>query len=197
MSDRRQEVLEVARRLFAERGIKQTTVREIGANAGILSGSLYHHFGSKDDIVDELLRDFCADVLDHYRTLSQATVSPAEQLRMFARYGFSLLEKYSAEIIIIQDDYVDLTKFAQNKDRRFQYLLDFNTEVGRRWTEVIKAGIRSGAFRSEVEPRILYRLIRDAIIGGTRWYEPKKGMTTDHMADEIVDIVLHGILVDD
>lgn len=183
----------MAKRLFAERGIKQTTVREIGANAGILSGSLYHHFGSKDDIVDDLLRDFCSSVLDSYRELSRSKVAPSEQLRMFARFGFGLLDEYTAEIIIIQDDYVDLTKFPQNKDQRFNYLLEFNAEVEKHWTDVIKSGIKSGEFQSSAAPRIVYRLIRDAIIGATRWYRPKKGMSAAQVADAIVDIVLDGI----
>lgn len=193
MSDRRQEVLEVAKRLFAERGVRQTTVREIGANAGILSGSLYHHFGSKDDIVDDLLRDFCSEVLERYRELSRTKAPPAEQLRSFARFGFSLLDEHTAEIIIIQDDYVDVTKFPQNKDPRFKYLLEFNQEVGKRWTALIRAGIKSGDFERSADPRIVYRLIRDAIIGATRWYEPNRGMSSEQVADQIVDIVLKGI----
>jgi AcrR family transcriptional regulator len=196
MSDRRLEVVEVAKRLFAERGIKQTTVREIGASAGILSGSLYHHFGSKDDIVDFVLRDFCTEVLQHYRMMSRAKVTSAEQFRMFARYAFSLLEEHHAELILLQDDYVDLTKFPQNKDPRYSYLIDFNNEVGKRWIDVIKRGVESGEFAATVEPRTLYRLIRDAILGATHWWETAKGMSTDQIADALVDIVLNGVLVE-
>jgi AcrR family transcriptional regulator len=195
MQDRRQEVVEVAKTLFAERGIKQTTVREIASSAGIRSGSLYHHFGSKDDIVDFILRDFCAEVLSDYRALARQKVDSAEKLCLFSRYAFSLLDKHSAEIVIVQDDYVDLTKFPQNKDPRYSYLIDFNNEVGKRWLNVFKTGVSTGQFSPSAEPRVLYRLIRDAIIGATRWWEPSKGMTTDQIADSIVEIVLKGILV--
>ena len=44
---RREELLAIAASLFAERGFKNTTVRDIADAAGILSGSLYHHFDSK------------------------------------------------------------------------------------------------------------------------------------------------------
>ena len=44
--------------MFAERGLRATTVRDIADSAGILSGSLYHHFSSKEEMVDELLRGF-------------------------------------------------------------------------------------------------------------------------------------------
>ena len=44
--------------MFAERGLRATTVRDIADSAGILSGSLYHHFSSKEEMVDEVLREF-------------------------------------------------------------------------------------------------------------------------------------------
>ena len=39
--------------MFAERGLRATTVRDIADSAGILSGSLYHHFSSKEEMVDD------------------------------------------------------------------------------------------------------------------------------------------------
>ena len=57
-ASRRDELLELAATMFAERGLRATTVRDIADSAGILSGSLYHHFSSKEEMVDELLRGF-------------------------------------------------------------------------------------------------------------------------------------------
>ena len=54
-NNRRLEILQLAGEIFADRGIANTTVRDIGAKVGILSGSLYYHFRSKDDMVLELL----------------------------------------------------------------------------------------------------------------------------------------------
>ncbi|MDJ0113374.1 helix-turn-helix domain-containing protein, partial [Rhodococcus erythropolis] len=54
-SGRRDELLEIAAGLFADRGVRATTVRDIADAAGILSGSLYHHFDSKESMVDEIL----------------------------------------------------------------------------------------------------------------------------------------------
>src|SRR5258708_28799303 len=48
-------ILAVAAGLFARNGVAAPTVREIADEVGILSGSLYHHFDSKEATVDELL----------------------------------------------------------------------------------------------------------------------------------------------
>ena len=59
--------MQLAGELFAQKGYRATTVREIADAAGILSGSLYHHFDSKESIGDEILSIFINDVLADYR----------------------------------------------------------------------------------------------------------------------------------
>ena len=58
VSARRSEIVTIAAELFAAKGYASTTVREIADAAGILSGSLYHHFDSKESMIEALLRDF-------------------------------------------------------------------------------------------------------------------------------------------
>ena len=60
--ERREEILETAASLFASSGIR-TSLKEIGDACGILPGSLYHHFDSKDAIVVELVQRY-RDELD-------------------------------------------------------------------------------------------------------------------------------------
>src|SRR5690606_36513335 len=47
---RRQQLIEVGRRLFAERGFEGTTVEEIAATAGVSKPVLYEHFGGKEGL---------------------------------------------------------------------------------------------------------------------------------------------------
>lgn len=51
---RRSQILEIAARLFAARGYRGTSMRDIGEQAGVLGGSLYHHIKSKDALFIEL-----------------------------------------------------------------------------------------------------------------------------------------------
>jgi AcrR family transcriptional regulator len=50
-TDTRQRIEEAATRLFVERGITETSVRDITRQVGISEGALYRHFESKDDLV--------------------------------------------------------------------------------------------------------------------------------------------------
>ncbi len=56
-SGTREVILESAERLFAERGFAATSVRDIVRDAGTSAPSLYHFFGSKENLVVELVAD--------------------------------------------------------------------------------------------------------------------------------------------
>src|SRR5947209_17817921 len=64
---RRQEILEAAKRLFAEEGYEKTTIRRIAGSLGISSTALYVYFPHKNAILAEIcaatfreLREYCA-----------------------------------------------------------------------------------------------------------------------------------------
>src|SRR5690606_27383566 len=63
-SVRRDEIVAIAAKMFAERGFAGTTIRDIGERADILSGSLYHHFRSKESIADAILSAYWDDLLE-------------------------------------------------------------------------------------------------------------------------------------
>ena len=69
-SERRSALVQLAADMFAERGFRATTVRDIAEAAGMLSGSLYHHFDSKESIMDELLHPYIDELLPEYRRIA-------------------------------------------------------------------------------------------------------------------------------
>ncbi len=76
---RRDELLQIAAGLFAEKGFKNTTVRDIADAAGILSGSLYHHFDSKESMVDEILSTFQDELFGKYDEILAGDDDAADQ----------------------------------------------------------------------------------------------------------------------
>src|SRR4051794_28627972 len=84
-SERRAHLVRLAGELFAEKGFRATTVREIADAAGILSGSLYHHFDSKESIGDEILSAFLDDVLAGYRAAVRDCDDPRAAIEQIIR----------------------------------------------------------------------------------------------------------------
>lgn len=123
--------------MFAERGLRATTVRDIADAAGILSGSLYHHFDSKEAIVDELLRDFLEGLFARYREIAAANLNPVDTLKGLFLASFDAIETKHAQVAIYQAEAPRLLS-----QERFAYLNELNTEQRQLWLEVLRDGVR-------------------------------------------------------
>jgi TetR/AcrR family transcriptional regulator, cholesterol catabolism regulator len=187
-SDRRAEILRLAANLFAERGFKATTVRDIAEAAGVLSGSLYHHFNSKESIIEELLREYVDELLADYRRIMAEGGPPREVLSRLANNVFASFAEHRAAITVWQNERQTL-----EHQPGFAHLAQAQAEVERLWTEVIRQGIEAGEFREDLDPRLTYRFIRDSVWMAVHWYSPDGPLTSQQLAAHYLAIMLDGI----
>ena len=185
---RRQELLAIAARLFAERGFKNTTVRDIADAAGILSGSLYHHFDSKEAMVDELLDSFQQELWREYDAIEASDRTPREKLEAVVRISFEAIHHHHSEVAIFQTDAAHLATFD-----RFAYLEERNVRFRTLWTGLLTAGVASGELRPDLNVELVYRFLRDTVWVAVRWYRPDGDLSPDQVADQYLHILLDGI----
>jgi TetR/AcrR family transcriptional regulator, cholesterol catabolism regulator len=188
---RRDELLSLAATMFAERGLRATTVRDIADSAGILSGSLYHHFSSKEEMVDEVLRGFLDWLFERYRQIVETEPNPLERLKGLFMASFEAIATRHAEVVIYQDEAKRLS--AQE---RFSYVEERNKEQRKMWVEVLNQGIAEGYFRPDVDVDLVYRFIRDTTWVSVRWYQPGGPLTAEQVGRQYLSIVLGGITAD-
>jgi AcrR family transcriptional regulator len=185
---RRDELLAIAARLFAERGFKNTTVRDIADAAGILSGSLYHHFDSKESIVDELLDSFQQELWLQYDAIEASDRTPKQKLDAVVRASFEAIDRHHSEVAIFQTDAAYLATFE-----RFAYLEERNIRFRNLWTGLLTEGVASGELRSDLNVELVYRFLRDTVWVAVRWYRPGGDLTPEEVADQYLHILLEGI----
>jgi AcrR family transcriptional regulator len=185
---RRDELLELAATMFAERGLRATTVRDIADAAGILSGSLYHHFSSKEEIVDEVLRGFLDWLFDRYQQIIDTEPNPLARLKGLFMASFDAIEHHHAEVVIYQDEAKRLSG-----QPRFDYVEELNRRQRKMWVEVLTEGIDQGYFRPDVDVDVVYRFIRDTTWVSVRWYQPGGPLTAQQVGQQYLSIVLGGI----
>jgi AcrR family transcriptional regulator len=186
--DRRAELLAIAAGLFAERGLRASTVRDIADAAGILSGSLYHHFDSKESMVDEILRDFLDGLFHRYRTIVAKGLGPRATLEAVVVASFEAIDQHHSAVAIYQ---AEARRLADQP--RFAYIGERLTEFRRLWHDVLRAGIADGSFRADIDVELSYRFLRDTVWVGVGWYRPGGKLTIDDIARQYLAIVLDGI----
>ena len=173
--------------LFAEKGFRATTVREIADAAGILSGSLYHHFDSKESIADEILSSFLNEVLADYRAAAASAGRPRAVLEQIVRSTSHTLSRHRAALAMLQNDW---TYFAGQP--RFGYLRKAVREIERTWLTQLERGKESGDFRADLDIRLTYRLLRDVLWIPSQWRQAS-GFSTDQVVDGFLRLLFDGV----
>ncbi|MBK0866549.1 MAG: TetR family transcriptional regulator [Saccharopolyspora sp.] len=188
-SQRRAELLAIAADLFAERGFVVTTVREIADAAGILSGSLYYHFDSKESMVDEILREFLDFQQRLYDEVLHEKTDPRGTITELVRQSFRAMNEYRSAVTIYQNEAKYLQQFE-----RFSYLRRAANDFERTWMKVLQQGQQAGIFRSDLNVKIAYRFIRDTVWTTVHWYNPRGRLNADVIAEQHITILCEGIM---
>jgi TetR/AcrR family transcriptional regulator, cholesterol catabolism regulator len=186
-SRRRADMVAIAADLFAQKGYRATTVREIADAAGILSGSLYHHFDSKESIGDEILSGFINEVLANYRAAVAEAADPRAVLEQIVRSTSRTLSSHRAALTMLQNDW---NHFAAQP--RFAYLPKALREIERTWIGQLELGRQAGLFRTDLDPKLTYRLLQDVLWIPAQWRRTR-GYSGDQVVDGFLRILFDGI----
>ncbi|MFI0793878.1 TetR/AcrR family transcriptional regulator [Micromonospora rubida] len=186
--DRREAILDSAASLFAQKGVAATTVRQIADEVGILSGSLYHHFDSKEAMVDEIISSYLEDLRTRYENVLKRETNPRDKLHDLVAASLEVVEAHPHATEIYQNNVNYLLQLD-----RFSYLRSAGKQVQNSWLQVIEEGIAEGAFRADLDPKILYRLIRDAVWLSVRWFKPSKDYPIASLAEDCTSLFLDGL----
>ena len=188
--DRRDVILQRAADLFARQGVAATTVREIADAVGILSGSLYHHFASKDDIVDAIVGTFMTDLVERYDAVLALSDDPAERLRGLVVASLETVAGHPHATEIYQKDARYLASTSEGKAP----VMDNARLIRKAWIGVLEQGVEAGLFRGDVPVGVVYPLLRDGLWLTARWFKPSRDYGYDELARDYLKVFLEGIV---
>jgi AcrR family transcriptional regulator len=186
---RRADVLAAAADLFASRGYAATTVREVAEAAGILGGSLYYHFDSKESMVDEILSGFLTQMWADYDRVTGAGLRPAQTFRELITSSFRTIDQHRSAVMIYQKETAHL---AENP--RFAYLLESRRKFREMWLMVLDKGVMEGVFRADLDTGLVYRFIRDTVWLAASWYRHDGPLSADEISRQYITMTLDGLL---
>jgi AcrR family transcriptional regulator len=90
MAGTKQRILDMARELFAERGVQKTSMRDISDRLGITKPALYYHFSSREDLLRSIVHPLVEggeELLRQYEELPR--VDPRELLEKYFDYHYA------------------------------------------------------------------------------------------------------------
>jgi len=194
---RRDEIVVIAKNLFAERGYAATSTRDIAEACGVLPGSVYSHFRSKAQILEMIIAPFYERLVEEQERALAGDACGADQLVEMIRAVVALCAVHPAEIRILHYDWPHVRAAAD-----LEALVVQGNATLDLWLQVLQRGVADGSLRPTLQPETAVRAITSTIHGvldrqryGTR-ADLVLQIGLDALTDQLVDQLTHGIRVE-
>jgi TetR/AcrR family transcriptional regulator, fatty acid metabolism regulator protein len=190
--EKRRLILDAAVRVFARKGFHTSRVGDIAEEAGVAHGLLYHYFASKDELLETIFRETWADLLAAIRTVEESDEPPREKLR---QVGAILLRSWRRQPELVRVLVREIARSPEGARHR-EDLGAVLTAIER----IVELGQTSGAFRSEVEPRlaatIVYGALEEILTGWVLGELPDSEEDVARAERAIVEVLCGGLAVE-
>ncbi|OPX86942.1 MAG: HTH-type transcriptional repressor KstR2 [Pelotomaculum sp. PtaB.Bin104] len=186
--NKRDEIIQVAAKLFRRLGYAETSMKDIADKVGILKGSLYHHFSSKEELLNEVINEGINRLLVvALRVHEKHRQSPRERLKLLIEIHLLHLTKNNENLVIASNQIDKLTP-----EHRDNYIVkrDLYEKLLR---ETLEEGIRADEF-----PPVDIKLTVLAILGMCnwliQWYQHDGPYSAEYIADYLSALICDRML---
>ncbi len=184
------DILSTAKKLFAQHGLKKTTMEDIANALGKGKSTLYYYFPGKTEIFEAVVDEEMRNLLRFTRQAINLATTAKDKLKAYFRTRVSLMEKLqNLSIVVYEEIFNHIGTILKLKQKHDEIQIDIIKEI-------IKGGIQSGEFKELVEKDM--ELFSCALVVAFRGLElpipvSKKVRSCDHGADLLVDIMVDGM----
>ncbi|AYC33306.1 TetR/AcrR family transcriptional regulator [Pseudomonas cavernae] len=181
----RGKLLQMAAHLFRSKGFERTTVRDLAGAVGIQSGSIFHHFKSKD----EILRSVMEETILYNTAMMRAELALAESVRdrvlALIRCELQSIIGGTGEAMVVL-----VYEWRSLSDEGQAYILNLRDTYEQLWLDVLGEARNAGYFNGD--PFILRRFLTGALSWTNTWFRAEGPMSLDQLADEALNLVIKG-----
>ena len=185
-SQRKEEILAAAERLFAERGYEATSVRDIAEALHLQGGSLYAHIDTKEDLLWALLTAAADRFFAAVEPIARSELVPIEKLKRAVAAHVQVITDSARAAAVYMNEWRHLSEprrsaFAARRDA-----------YERMFRDIVREGIREGTL-ADVDEKFATLLILSSINWIYQWYRPDGPMTPEEIARKLTDMLLNGL----
>jgi AcrR family transcriptional regulator len=180
----RNRILGAAAQLFSRQGFRGTTIRQISEIVGILSGSLFHYFRSKHEMLAEVMHDAALSMCEQADAVIASRADAREQLRGLIRLQLECLagEQRKDFYAVLISEWRELDEASKPR------LTELRKRYFASWHSVLEDCARCGMLRAE--PQATQLALHGAINWTNTWYESSGRLSLEDYTALLEDFVL-------
>jgi len=182
-AERREQLLDIGRTLFAERGYEGTSVEEIAAKAGVSKPVVYEHFGGKEGLYAVVVDREMRQLLDMV-TGALTAGHPRELLEQAAFALLDYIETFTDGFRILVRD----SPVAQSTGSFASLISDIATQV----EDILGLEFKARGFDPKLAPLYAQALVGMVALTGQWWVDTRKPKKAE-VAAHLVNLAWHGL----
>ncbi|MFF2011573.1 TetR/AcrR family transcriptional regulator [Streptomyces sp. NPDC058195] len=181
--ERREQLLDIGRTLFADKGFEGTSVEEIAARAGVSKPVVYEHFGGKEGLYAVVVDREMRQLLDMV-TGALTAGHPRELLEQAAFALLDYIETYTDGFRILVRD----SPVAQSTGTFASLISDIATQV----EDILGLEFKARGFDPKLAPLYAQALVGMVALTGQWWVNARKPKKSE-VAAHLVNLAWHGL----
>jgi AcrR family transcriptional regulator len=186
-SEKRTQILTLAKKKFERFGFHKTTVDEIAKDANISKRTLYQEFENKEKILEELFMFEALSVRKAILNQINKIIGPTEKLQTFIRLALKYLDQNPFIVSVLHDESGFFKPFLRDKPRVIESGIE---EI---FVNILKEGVEKGVFRKMDEKIVghcIFLLFKSLTYGRNSPNHPF-GL---NQTNEFIHFIIHGVI---
>lgn len=183
---RSEQILDIACRLFGEKGFDRTSLRDISDAAGITKAALYYHFPDKDSLHQKVVIDSLKALIAFVRMRLNEVGDPLERVRT---YFFATTEFYQNNASAWT---TGSNSFWSSSEDRRAAAVALRDEYESILRDAIQDAIAAGSMRP-VDPALVGRFLLGSMNQVMRWHSPNGPLSIRDINEQYLDFALNGL----
>jgi len=186
-ASRRGEIVDTFTRMVAEHGYDAVAIRDLAEDLGMSKGTVLHHFGSKDRLLEEVHSTYMRRRLDEIAIILAELEGPEQRLKGMVFQNLIAMQQDADATRAFAREIVRFAREDLMKDVRAMRREYFDTLRG-----ILAEGIEQGSFR-EADTTILALQMFGMMNWTWTWFDPEGKTSVESIARTFLGTVLHGI----
>ncbi|MDT2057583.1 MAG: TetR/AcrR family transcriptional regulator [Planktomarina sp.] len=189
-------ILDAAATAFATHGVDQTSLDDIARALGATKGKIYHHFGSKGELVCAIRKHSVQLTLDRVHPYFAAKAPPHEKFHAMAKaHATAMISELAYHRVVVEEMRGSGTGTITDNEHNLRLEITvLQSKYEDMFRSVLASGIAAGQFRDQ-DLSVTVRSFLMMLHAPIYWYQPRGPQNSHSIAMQLADMALGAVLV--
>lgn len=188
LTDRKTEIVNVAAKLFKEKGYSAVTMRDIAQAMDIKAASLYNHIKSKQEILVLIVIEIAEEFTNVMNEVVCSKDSAIKKIERIIQLHVDITLRDSNALACLNNDWMHLT------DSDLEYFIKMRNDYEDNFKDIVKKGIQDNEIKNLNLDVIIFSILstlRTLYI----WYNKTNKLRSKALSDTMIKVLLNGIIL--